>query len=45
MFEKTKGKIDTLVNDRVTAPVRTSVVISVTALVIAGIALIVAVNK
>ena len=45
MFEKTKGKIDTLVNDRVTAPVRTSVVISVTALIVAGIALMVAVSK
>ena len=45
MFEKTKGKIDTLVNDRVTAPVRTSVVISVTALILAGIALMIAANK
>jgi len=45
MFDKTKSKIDTLVNDRVSAPIKTSVIISITAFVIAGLALIVAVNN
>lgn len=44
MFEKTKGKVDTLINDRVVAPTRTAVVISICAFIVAGIALIVAVN-
>lgn len=45
MFEKTKGKVDTLINDRVVAPTRTAVAISIVAIVLAGIALIVAVNR
>ena len=39
MFDKTKEKLDTLINDRVTAPVRTSMVIACAAFVIAGLAL------
>jgi len=45
MFEKTKKKVDTLVNDRVVAPVRTAVVISIAAFIVAGIALILAVHN
>lgn len=45
MFSKTKAKVDTLLNDRVVAPTRTALVISITAFIIAGIALVVAVNK
>lgn len=45
MFEKTKGKVDTLINDRVVAPTRTAVAISIVAIILAGIALIVAVNR
>lgn len=45
MFEKTKGKVDTLINDRVVAPTRTAVAISIVAMILAGIALIVAVNR
>lgn len=44
MFDKTKKKVDTLVNDRVVAPTRTAVVISITALILAGLALVVAVS-
>ena len=45
MFDKTKAKAETFINDRVTAPVRTSVAISITALIIAAIALLVAVGR
>lgn len=45
MFEKTKGRMDTLINDRVVAPTRTAVMISIVAFIVAGIALIVAVNR
>ena len=45
MFDKTKNKVDTYVNDRVTAPIRTAVIISVAAFIIAGIALMVAVKN
>jgi hypothetical protein len=45
MFEKTKGRMDTLINDRVVAPTRTAVLISIAAFIVAGIALIVAVNR
>lgn len=45
MFEKTKAKIETQLNDRVTAPIQTSLIISITALIIAGIALMVATNR
>lgn len=43
MFEKTKAKANTFVNDRVTAPVRTSMVISICAFIVAGLALMVVV--
>lgn len=42
MFDKTKTKVDTLINDRITSPVRTAVIISVTAFIVAVIALAVA---
>lgn len=45
MFEKTKGKVDTLINDRVVAPTRTAVAISLVAIIVAGIALMVAVSR
>lgn len=45
MFEKTKGKVDTLINDRVVAPTRTAVAVSLVALIVAGIALMVAVSN
>jgi len=45
MFDKTKDKVNTLVNDRVTAPIRTSIVISVTAFFIASLALILVVRN
>lgn len=43
MFKGTKEKVDTFVNDRVNAPIRTAIVISVAAFIVAGIALIVVV--
>ena len=45
MFDKTKDKVNVLVNDRVTAPIRTSIVISVAAFLIAGLALILVVRN
>ena len=45
MFEGTKKKVNTYVNDRVTAPVHTAIVISVAAFLIAGIALVIVVNR
>lgn len=45
VFEGLKKRADTLINDRVTAPVRLAVIVSVAAFLIAGIALIVAVNS
>ena len=45
LFQKMREKVDTLVNDRVVAPTRTALMISLAAFVIAGIALIVAVNR
>lgn len=45
MFDKTKAKVDTLINDRVTAPTRTAVVISIAAFIVAGIALILAASR
>lgn len=45
MFDKTRARINQQVEDRVTAPVRTSVVLSLAAIVIAAIALIVTVNR
>jgi hypothetical protein len=44
MFEKTKGKVDTLINDRVSAPIKTSILISVAAFIIAALALILVVH-
>jgi hypothetical protein len=41
MFDKTKAKISTEINDRITNPIRTAVVISVAAFIIAGIALVI----
>lgn len=45
MFDKTKSKVDTLINDRVSAPIKTSVVISVCAFIMAGLALILVVRN
>lgn len=45
VFDKTKAKVDTLVNDRVSAPIRTSILISCAAFVIAGIALLLVVSR
>lgn len=40
VFDKTKAKAETFISDRVTAPVRTSMMISIAAFILAGIALI-----
>jgi hypothetical protein len=45
MFDKTKDKINTQINDRITAPIHTAVIISVTAFIMAGLALMIAINK
>jgi hypothetical protein len=45
VFDKFKSKADTLINDRVVAPTRTAVAMSLVAVILAGIALIVAVNR
>lgn len=45
LFPKTRQKIETQLNDRVTAPVKTSVILSITALTVAVIALMVAVGN
>lgn len=45
VFDKTKQRIDTLINDRVVAPTRTAVVMSIAAFIIAGIALCLVVAK
>ena len=45
VFGNIRKRADTLINDRVTAPVTTAVVISITAFILAGIALIVVVNR
>jgi hypothetical protein len=45
MFDRTKARISTEVNDRITNPIRTSIVISVVAFIMAGIALIVVVHR
>lgn len=39
MFEKTKHKVDILINDRIEAPIKTSLVISVISLGIAALAI------
>jgi hypothetical protein len=45
MFEKTKEKAATLINDRVTAPIRTAVVIATVALLVSLLALTVAARR
>lgn len=45
VFGNLRNKANTLINDRVTAPVTTAVIISITAFILAGIALIVVVNR
>lgn len=45
MFDKTKEKFDTLLNDRINAPVRTSMIIACAAFVIAGVALVIVVGN
>lgn len=45
LFQKTREKVDTLVNDRVVAPTRTALVVSLAAFIVAGIALMVAVGN
>lgn len=45
MFDKTKDKVNTLVNDRVAAPIRTSILISCCAFIMAGIALLLVVSR
>ena len=42
LFSKTRAKINQQIDDRITSPVRTGIVISVTAFIIAVIALITA---
>jgi hypothetical protein len=44
MFDRTKAKVSAEVNARITHPIRTSIVIAVTAFIIAVIALIVSVG-
>lgn len=45
MFDKTRAKIETQLNDRVTNPIRTTFVIAIAAFIMAGIALIVSVAR
>lgn len=45
VFDKTKDKVNTLVNDRVAAPIRTSVLIACCAFIMAGIALMLVVSR
>ena len=45
MFDKTKAKVETQLNDRVAAPIRTSVLISCAAFCIALVALLIVVGK
>lgn len=45
IFDKTKAKISTQINDRVTNPIRTSIIIAVSAFIMAGIALILSVVR
>lgn len=45
MFEKTKQRINTQLNDRVTAPIRTAVILSGVALTLAIVALFIAASK
>lgn len=44
VFENIRKKADTIINDRVVAPTRTAVIVSIAAFTVALIALIVAVN-
>jgi hypothetical protein len=45
VFGGIKKRADTLINDRVTAPVTMAVIVSITAFILAGIALVVVVNR
>ena len=45
MFDKTKAKAELYINDRVTAPIRTAIVISVAAFIMAGLALVIVVHN
>jgi hypothetical protein len=45
MFDKTRARVDTMVNDRVTQPVRTSIVISCTAFILAALALAIVIGN
>ncbi len=45
MFDKTKSKVETILNDRVAAPIRTSVAISCIAFIMAALALIIVVTR
>jgi hypothetical protein len=45
VFDKTKGKVDTLINDRVSQPIKISIMISVAAFIMAGLALIMVVKN
>jgi hypothetical protein len=44
VFGNIKKRADTLINDRVIAPSRTAVIISIAAFIVAGLALILAVH-
>jgi len=39
IFDKTRGRVKTLINDRITAPVSTALIISALAFIMAGLAL------
>lgn len=45
MFTRTKAKLNTVVNDRVTQPVTAGIIISTAAFILAGIALILVVRN
>jgi hypothetical protein len=44
VFDKTKDKVNILINDRVTAPIKTSMVIACAAFVMAGLALVIVIG-
>jgi hypothetical protein len=44
VFDKTKTKVDTLIKDRVTAPISTSIGMSIAAVIIAVLALAIVVR-
>jgi hypothetical protein len=45
VFDGIKKRADVLINDRVTAPVRLAVIVSIAAFIMGGIALIVVANR